>query len=821
MAAGSNALARVPCGAALTARAGHGLRPARSLALLAGAAFACLATLALAKLPAPATPISRSLVSRPDLPSPTATRLPAGLAAAASSSIGTAERGFWPVRRAASLLTQGGNIHGTFVASGARLSVARGTLGLSLAALGRGRSLGRIAAVGPQAAANQILYRHSSISEFYRNGPYGLEQGFNLRQRPQPGTGSLVLALGLRGSLIPQQVGSQILFRTPDGATELRYGQLSVLDATGRQLSAQMQLRTGTLQLRIDDSGARYPLRIDPFIQQGEKLTGGGEAGEGDLGSTVALSADGSTALIGGQFDNNGVGAAWVFTRSGSTWSQQGGKLTGGGEVGEEHFGWSVALSDDGNTALIGGTSQVTGPSRVGAAWVFTRSATTWTQQGEKLTGGGEAGEGDFGFSVSLSNDGNTALIGGPTDNGNVGAAWVFTRSGSTWTQQGEKLTGSGASGTGQVGSSVALSGDGNTALIGGDNDNETVGAAWVFRRSGSTWTQQGSKLTGSGEIGAGAFGVSVALSTDGNTALIGGELDNESVGAAWVFTRSGTKWTQQGPKLTGSGETGEGQFGVGVALSDDGNTAMIGGSGDASAVGAAWVFTRSGTKWTQQGAKLTGSGESGKGRFGSSAALSGDGNTALIGGLADNGDLGAAWVFVNPPTIIRVSPGKGAAAGGTTVTITGTNFTGATAVKFGSMSAEGLAVKSATSITAVSPAEAVGTVDLTVTTPAGASAISTHDRFQFTPTVTSLSPNTGSKGGGTGVTVTGSGFVLGKTATTFAFGSAKATAVNCTSTTTCTLLSPAHAVGTVDVKATVSKVHSAKNSPADHFTYT
>jgi hypothetical protein len=143
-----------------------------------------------------------------------------------------------------------------------------------------------------------------------------------------------------------------------------------------------------------------------------------------------------------------------------------------------------------------------------------------------------------------------------------------------------------------------------------------------------------------------------VALSSDGNTGLIGGELDNgdgadSGVGAAWVFTRSGATWTQQGAKLTGSGELGNGNFGSSVALSADGNTGLIGGFGDHNYVGAAWVFTRSGAMWTQQGAKLTGSGELGNGLFGASVALSADGNTGLIGGPVDNSYVGAAWVFV------------------------------------------------------------------------------------------------------------------------------------------------------------------------------
>jgi len=170
--------------------------------------------------------------------------------------------------------------------------------------------------------------------------------------------------------------------------------------------------------------------------------------------------------------------------------------------------------------------------------------------------------------------DGSTAMVGAPSDNGAAGAAWVFTRSGSTWSQQGAKLVGdcptscsgpngTGESGTGEFAFSVALSADGNTALIGGVLDNADAGAAWVFTRSGSTWSQQGAKLVGdcatscsgpngTGESGAGFLGGNVALSSDGSTALLGAAQDNGAAGAAWVFTRSGSTWSQQGAKLRG-----------------------------------------------------------------------------------------------------------------------------------------------------------------------------------------------------------------------------------------------------------------------------
>ena len=358
----------------------------------------------------------------------------------------------------------------------------------------------------------------------------------------------------------------------------------------------------------------------------------------------MAVSADGNTALVGGVSNPIGIGAAWVFTRSNGAWTQQGNMLVGTGSSGtSSEQGWSVALSADGNTALVGAPGD---NLSVGAAWVFTRSNGTWTQQGSKLVGSGGAGIGDQGSSVALSADGNTALVGALADNSSVGAAWVFARSNGAWTQQGNKLVGSGASGLSAQGSSVAISADGNTAIIGGPYDNSNVGAAWVFSRSNGTWTQQGNMLVGSGASGSADEGISVALSADGNTALIGGFIDNSMAGAAWVFTRSSGTWTQQGSKLVGSGASGLAYQGISAALSADGNTAVIGGFGDNSFTGAAWVFTRSSGAWTQQGSKLVGTGASGTSFEGYSAALSSDGSTAILGGYQDNSFVGAAWVF-------------------------------------------------------------------------------------------------------------------------------------------------------------------------------
>jgi hypothetical protein len=387
------------------------------------------------------------------------------------------------------------------------------------------------------------------------------------------------------------------------------------------------------------------------FTQSGNKLVGTGATGSAEQGSSVALSGDGSTAIVGGRADDSNTGAAWVFTRNGAGWTQQGSKLVGTDGVGTGQ-GWSVALSADGNTTIVGGLFAGT----AGAVWVFTRSNGLWTQQGNKLVATGGVGSVGPGRSVALSADGNTAIVGGSADNSNTGAAWVFVRSNGVWSQQGNKLVGTGAGGSAQQGWSVALSGDGNTAIIGGpaDNNNAGGGATWVFTRSNGVWSQQGSKLIGTGAVGTAQQGYRVALSGDGNTAIIGGFSDNSNTGAAWVFVRSNGVWSQQGNKLVGQGAQGSAEQGRSVTLSGDGNTAFVGGSADNSSVGATWVYIRSNGVWSQQGNKLVGTGAVGSAIQGWSVGLSSDGNIGIVGARFDNNPAGAAWIFVQPAAKLK-----------------------------------------------------------------------------------------------------------------------------------------------------------------------
>jgi len=246
------------------------------------------------------------------------------------------------------------------------------------------------------------------------------------------------------------------------------------------------------------------------------------------------------------------------------------------------------------------------------------------------------SGTGQFGVSVALSGDGSTALIGANSTNGSVGTAYIYTR-GTSGYMQGQTLA---VTGTGTFGISVALSGDGSTALVGANNTNGGVGTAYVFTRGSAGYSQFGPTLAVSGTT---YFGLAVALSGDGSTALIGAYGTNLSAGTAYVFTRGSTSYSQFGGTLAVSGT---GQFGLAVALSGDGSTALVGANTTNSNAGVAYVFTRGSTSYTQFGPTLA---VSGTGSFGVSVSLSADGGTALVGAYVFNG--GTAYVFTRGST--------------------------------------------------------------------------------------------------------------------------------------------------------------------------
>jgi hypothetical protein len=369
-----------------------------------------------------------------------------------------------------------------------------------------------------------------------------------------------------------------------------------------------------------------------------------------------AISGDGSYVIIGAQLEDGGAGdpytsagAAYIFSRSGSTWTQQA-KLQASDITASQNFGSSCSINNDGTYAIVGGSGT---NSNTGAAYIFTRSGSTWTQQ-QKITASDAQQTDYFGMSVSINSDATYAIVTAPyedTNGAQAGAAYIFSRSGSTWSQQ-AKIQSTEIQASDQFGYQTAMSGDGTYIAVsapfenGGAGDPVALaGAVYVFTGSGSTWSQQ-AKLVSDDIVSNDRFGHSVSINNDGTCIIVGVNRDDGYVGAAYVFTRSGSTWSQQA-KLTASDGQAYDNFGWSVSITADGNIALIsatgedGGAGDPiSAAGAAYIFTRSGSTWTQV-RKLTASDAQTGDSLGTTARLNGDGTYAAIAAAQEDGGAG------------------------------------------------------------------------------------------------------------------------------------------------------------------------------------
>ena len=416
----------------------------------------------------------------------------------------------------------------------------------------------------------------------------------------------------------------------------------------------------------------------------------------GDTLVVGAVAEDSSAA--GGEADNGArnAGAAYVYVRTGTTWTQQA-FLKASNANGFDNFGWSVSLSGDtlvvgasGEDSSAGGGEADNSALSAGAAYVFVRTGTTWTQQAYLKASNAEEDD-QFGWSVSLAGDTlvvsapgeDSSAAGGEADNGalSAGAVYVFVRTGTTWSQQ-AYLKASNAEEDDQLGPEVSISGDTlvvsapgeDSSAAGGEADNSasSAGAAYVFVRTGTTWSQQAYLKASNGELGD-RFGWSASIS--GDTLVVGaisesssaggGEADNSATqaGAAYVFVRSGTTWSQQAYLKASNAEAGD-LFGYSLSLSQD-TLAVVafqeassagGGEADNGApnAGAAYVFVRTGTTWSQQ-AYLKASNAEEDDQFGISVSVSGDTlvagadgeDSSTAGGGADNsvGSSGAVYV--------------------------------------------------------------------------------------------------------------------------------------------------------------------------------
>jgi FG-GAP repeat len=466
-------------------------------------------------------------------------------------------------------------------------------------------------------------------------------------------------------------------------------------------------------------------------------------------GHGVALSGDGNTLAVGAPYESSGAkgvngnqnddsiysaGAVYVFLRTNSGWSQQAYIKASNPGQGDK-FGHVVSLSQDGNTLAVSAVFEASAAKGIngdqnddsipqaGAVYVFTRTGATWNQQAYiKASNTGEAGVGDqlgdgdqFGFSIGLSADGNTLAVGAIAEDSGAkgingdqndnsqqgsGAVYVYTRTGSAWSQQ-AYIKASNTDANDLFGYSVGLSADGNTLAASSYDEDSSArevngvmdkgrrgsGAIYVFTRTASTWAQS-AYLKASNAEGGDSLGYAIAISQDGNT-IAGGAADEDcmtpginppgcdndqrmdnSSGAVYVFAHSGGMWTQQA-FIKSSNPGKEDWFGSRLTLSGDGNALAVGaqvengGSKDingnqkdqsAEDAGAIYFFTRAGTTWTQA-AYVKASNADAYDEFGSAMALSRDGKLMAVGARSE----GSAAKGVNGNQSDNSAQGAGA----------------------------------------------------------------------------------------------------------------------------------------------------------------
>lgn len=352
-------------------------------------------------------------------------------------------------------------------------------------------------------------------------------------------------------------------------------------------------------------------LSIDPRFVEHQQLEPSDDDTARTFGSAVAVSGD--IAIVGSEYhDHLGMadtGAAYIFERSGNLWSEKQ-ELIPKGLKAEDRLGVSVAI--DAETALVGAFWDDDKGSNAGAAYVFVRDGSVWSEQ-QKLTAATSAA---LGLSVAL--DGDSAIVGSPGESSQAGAAYVFVRSGTSWTLQ-KKLVASDAEASDQFGFAVDIKGD--AAIIGAfgyDRDandmTRSFGAAYVYTRSGSEWTEQ-AKLLPLAPRDSTQFGMAVQI--DGDTAAVGAPAEGNELpgkpGAAYVFENTDGIWTQT-QKLSAAGITTVNWFGRRLAL--EGDRLVIGAPSEANMQGVAYLFTRSISTWAQT-QKLEGSKKNSAGSVG------------------------------------------------------------------------------------------------------------------------------------------------------------------------------------------------------------
>jgi trimeric autotransporter adhesin len=515
----------------------------------------------------------------------------------------------------------------------------------------------RLAAVGADAvsptlapiiAGTRVEYRRGDLTEWYLNGPLGVEQGFTLAAPPRMGD-ALALTLAVRGGTTPQIDGSDVALTMPDGEV-FQYGHLRVTDATGRQLPAHMSINHGAIAITTNLTGAAYPVTVDPLVQQ--KILTASDGADGDyFGFSVATSSDGTRVIVGAFNTQIGAsqaqGEAYVY--SGTNYGTEK-KLAASDGAAFDYFGQSVAMSADGTKVIVGASGKY-GMNPHGAAYIY--SGTNYGTEKKVLASDGAFGD-SFGRTVAMSSDGTRVIVG--AFNTQIGASQAqgeaYVYSGTNYGTE-KKLAASDGAERDEFGYAVAISGDGTRVIVGAIaaavGGNPEQGAVYVY--SGANYATEKRLSDSDGLIGD-SFGTSVAMSSDGTRVIVGANLKivgmNDSQGAAYVY--SGVNYATEKKLLASDGAAND-YFGSSVAMSGDGTKVIVGAFlkqvGANTQQGEGYVY--SGANYaTEQ--RLTASDGAANDNFGFSVTMSGDGTRVAVGApykqIGANASQGSAYVY-------------------------------------------------------------------------------------------------------------------------------------------------------------------------------
>jgi hypothetical protein len=620
--------------------------------------------------------------------------LPLAAQSAISRGLGADQPGFFAWRTPSGAVSLENAAQGLRARLGAGSIALRGShglrLGLSALAVGR---IGALEPVSGLSSAsldrNRVVYASAGASEWFANGPLGVEQGFKLARRPA-GSGPLTISQTVSGNTLARlgSGGRGVTFTAP--AASLTYGQLVVTDASGTRVPASLALAGNRLTITIQDQHAVYPLAVDPTIQQTAELTASNGATGDELGTSVAIS--GSTVVAGAPLrtvgSNVDQGVVYVFTEAafgGWTNATQTAELTASDGAASDEFGAAVAIS--GSTIVVGAPFR---NNYQGAAYVYTEPAGGWsgtttnpmTQTAELSASNGGTG---YDFADSVAASGSTIVIGAKSQevgaNTYQGAAYVYSEPAGGWsgtaTQTAELTASDGAAGD-SLGTAVAVSG---STIVAGAPAHNGTGSAYVYVEPTGGWSGSTTNpLTQTAELAPsdGAFNddFGSAIAVSGPTIAIGADAHNSGAGAVYVYTKPPTGWSgtsanpmPQTAELSASDGVAGGfifngdSLGTSVAVSLSGSTIIAGAPEHATSdpgQGAVYMFTEPAGGWASEteAAELTASDDQAYDYLGSAVGISGSEIVASspVHTVGSNASQGAAYTFQDPVTASTVT---------------------------------------------------------------------------------------------------------------------------------------------------------------------